>query len=176
MNARKNNVGASKQGRVHGRSSARLAAVQALYQMDMAGTDLSVVVEEFNTHRLGCEIDGDQYANADAVFFKDVLEGVVRSQRALDPMLSECLAEGWRLSRIDSILRAILRAGAYELEARADIPAKSVINEYVDVAHAFFAAEEPKAVNGILDKLARSLRPQELDAVRKNMPEAIKHA
>jgi len=147
----------------HGRSAARLAAVQALYQMDMTGADLNTVIAEFRDHRLGRELDGDQYAAADAAFFRDVLEGVVRSQRSLDPMLNESLAEGWRLSRIDSILRAILRAAAYELAAREDVPAKAVINEYVDVAHAFFAGDEPKAVNGILDRLARSLRAGEFD-------------
>ena len=148
-----------------GRSSARLAAVQALYQMELAGTDLAAVIAEFNDHRLGYELDGESYADADAAFFRDLLEGVVRGQRSLDPMLSDKLADGWRLSRIDSILRAILRAAAYELSARQDVPAKTVINEYVDVAHAFFSGDEPKVVNGILDALARSLRPAEFASV-----------
>ena len=142
---------------------ARLAAVQALYQMDMAGTDLNQVIDEFAAHRLGQQLDGDQYAAADASFFRDVLKGVVHHQRSLDPMLNDRLAEGWRLSRIDSILRAILRAAAYELKERADVPAKTVITEYIDVAHAFFEGDEPKVVNAILDAIAHSLRAQEFD-------------
>jgi N utilization substance protein B len=143
------------------RSAARLAAVQALYQMDLAKTDLNDVVSEFALHRLGQTVDGDEYGAADEAFFRDLVTGVVEHQRALDPMLDKRLADGWRLGRIDSILRAILRAAAFELAKRPDVPARAVINEYVDVAHAFFQGDEPKVVNGILDRLAHEVRAAE---------------
>jgi len=166
MSASQKNAKGAGRSSAHGRSTARLAAVQALYQMDMAGTDLNEVIEEFRNHRLGRELDGERYGVADARFFRDVLEGVVEQQRTLDPLLSERLAEGWRLSRIDSILRAILRAAAYELMRREDVPAKTVITEYIDITHAFFEGDEPKAVNGILDRLAHSLRAKEFEVAK----------
>jgi N utilization substance protein B len=150
--------------RAASRSAARLAAVQALYQMDMTGIDLNEVVAEFETHRLGQEVEGDQYCQAEADFFRNLVEGVVREQRRLDPMIDQQLAEGWRLTRVDSILRAILRSGAYELMLRDDVPARVVITEYVDIAHAFFGEDEPKVVNGILDRLGHKARPQEFAA------------
>jgi N utilization substance protein B len=152
------------QNRAASRSAARLAAVQALYQMDMTGIDLNEVVAEFEAHRLGQEVEGDQYCQAEAQFFRDLVEGVVREQRRLDPMIDQQLAEGWRLTRVDSILRAILRSGAYELLLRDDVPARVVITEYVDIAHAFFGEDEPKVVNGILDRLGHKARPQEFAA------------
>jgi len=130
--------------------------------MDMSGIDLNEVVSEFEAHRLGQEIEGDQYFEAEAAFFRDLVEGVVREQRSLDPLIDEQLAEGWRFNRVDSILRAILRAGAYELAMRDDVPARVVISEYLDIAHAFFGDEEPRVVNGILDRLARKARSKEL--------------
>lgn len=147
--------------RASSRSAARLAAVQALYQMDMTGIDLTDVVAEFEAHRLGQEVEGDQYCTAEAKFFRDLMEGVVREQRQLDPMIDQQLAEGWRLNRVDSILRAVLRSGAFELFMREDVPARVVITEYVDIAHAFFGEDEPKVVNGILDRLARKARAAE---------------
>jgi transcription antitermination protein NusB len=147
--------------RASSRSAARLAAVQALYQMDMTGIDLTDVVAEFEAHRLGQEVEGDQYCTAEAKFFRDLTEGVVREQRQLDPMIDQQLAEGWRLNRVDSILRAVLRSGAFELFMREDVPARVVITEYVDIAHAFFGEDEPKVVNGILDRLARRARAAE---------------
>ena len=147
--------------RASSRSAARLAAVQALYQMDMTGIDLNAVIAEFEAHRLGREIEGCQYAEPEAAFFRDLVEGVVREQLRIDPLIDKQLAEGWRLTRVDSILRAILRAGAYEILVRDDVPARVVISEYVDIAHAFFAEEEPKVVNGILDRLGHKARPQE---------------
>jgi N utilization substance protein B len=143
------------------RGAARLAAVQALYQMDLGGTTLPEVLAEFESYRLGKEVDGEQYRDADPAFFRDVVAGVVREQQALDPIVHETLQGGWPLARIDATLRAILRAGAYELSARADVPARVVIAEYVDVAKAFFEGEVPGIVNGVLDALARSLRPAE---------------
>ena len=150
--------------RAASRSAARLAAVQALYQMDMTGIDLNRVIAEFEAHRLGQEIEGLKFAEAESAFFRDLVEGVVREQLRIDPLLDKLLAEGWRLTRVDSILRAILRAGAYEMLVRGDIPAPVVISEYVDIAHAFFAEEEPKVVNGILDRLGHKARPQEFAA------------
>ena len=149
------------QGRASSRSAARLAAVQALYQMDMTGIDLNAVVAEFETHRLGKEVDGCQYTEVEPAFFRDLVEGVVREQLRIDPLIDKQLAEGWRLTRVDSILRAILRAGAYEILMRSDVPARVVISEYVDIAHAFFAEEEPKVVNGILDRIGHKSRPHE---------------
>jgi N utilization substance protein B len=150
--------------RAASRSAARLAAVQALYQMDMTGIDLNEVLAEFEAHRLGQEVEGEQYREAEPGFFCDLVEGVVREQRRLDPMINQQLAEGWRLTRVDSILRAILRSGAYELLLREDVPARVVITEYVDIAHAFFGEDEPKVVNGILDRLGHKARPQEFAA------------
>lgn len=141
------------------RGAARLAAVQALYQMDVAATPLEQVVSEFEQFRLGKEIDGEQYRSADFDWFRDLVSGVVRNQRSLDPLVNQALSEGWPLKRVDTTLRAILRAGAYELRNRSDVPPPVVINEYVDVAHAFFEDDEPKIVNGVLDRLAKSGRP-----------------
>lgn len=130
----------------------------------MTGIDLNEVMAEFTDHRLGQEIEGDQYNQAEAEFFRNLVEGVVREQRRLDPLIDQQLAEGWRLTRVDSILRAILRSGAYELFTRDDVPARVVITEYVDIAHAFFGEEEPRVVNGILDRLAHTARPNEFAA------------
>ncbi len=141
------------------RSQARLAAVQALYQMDMAGTDLAEVIDEFNTHRMGEAAEDRTIAGADAEHFARILHGVVRRQKEVDPVIDGQLASGWSLTRVDAILRAILRAGAFELLEETDVPVRVVINEYVNVAHAFFAGDEPRVVNGVLDALARKLRP-----------------
>jgi N utilization substance protein B len=144
------------------RSRARLAAVQALYQMDLAETDLNAVIEEFKAHRLGPDTDDEALAEADPEHFARVLKGVVVCQRQIDPLVDSQLAEGWRLVRIDSIVRAILRAAAFELMEMPEVPARVAISEYVEVAHAFFEGEEPKVVNGVLDGIARKLRPGEL--------------
>lgn len=146
------------------RSLARLAAVQALYQMEIAGTDLADVVAEFELFRLGKEIDGEQYRDADAAWFRDLMSGVVAEQRVIDPMIHSTLMDGWPLRRVDSILRATLRAGVYELIRRADVPARVVITEYVEVARAFFEEDEPRIVNGVLDRIAHELRPAEFPA------------
>lgn len=145
------------------RSAARMAAVQALYQMDVAGTGLEDVIHEFVTLRFPAK-EADAIRGADPQFFSDILRGVVRTQRDIDPMVDHALASGWRLMRVDSILRAILRAGAFELKERPDVPARVAINEYINVAHAFFDEDEPKVVNGILDRLGRQLRARELEA------------
>jgi N utilization substance protein B len=144
------------------RSQARLAAVQALYQMDLAETDLAEIIEEFKAHRLGGDNENGTAGQADPEHFAGLLRGVVKRQREIDPMVDEQLAKGWRLTRIDSIVRAILRAAAFELIELGDVPPRVVISEYVEVAHAFFEGDEPKVVNGVLDALARKLRPGEL--------------
>jgi N utilization substance protein B len=143
------------------RGAARLAAVQALYQMDLGGTTLPEVVAEFESYRLGKEVDGTQYRDADAAFFRDLVSGVVRDQRALDPAIHAALIPGWPLGRLDATLRAILRSGCYELASRPDVPARVVITEYVDVAKAFFESDVPPMVNAVLDALAHTLRPAE---------------
>jgi N utilization substance protein B len=152
------------------RSAARLAAVQALYQMDLANTELNDIVHEFTTYRFGGEDDGEeQTARPDAVFFAEIVRGVVRRQREIDPVVDEQLAAGWRLARVDSTLRAILRAAMFELIDRSDVPVKVVINEYIEVAHAFFGEDEPRVVNGILHNLAERYRPGQLQkATAKN--------
>lgn len=143
------------------RGAARLAAVQALYQMDIAGAGINDIFAEFESHWLGSEVEGDTYLPAEAAFFKDVVAGVVRDQAKLDPVLDDALSKGWPLKRIDAILRAILRAGAYELEHRKDIPARVVVKEYVDVANAFVDADETGLVNAVLDQIARQYRAGE---------------
>ncbi|MBI1262392.1 MAG: transcription antitermination factor NusB [Rhizobiales bacterium] len=140
------------------RSASRLGAVQALYQMDMAGTDLDEIIEEFNEQRLVADPDSEEMVEPDQAHFEDVVRGVVREQRDIDPLINNALAKGWSLARIDSTLRAILRSGAYELRRCDDIPLKVVINEYVDVAHAFFEGDEPGVVNAVLDRIGRSVR------------------
>ncbi len=143
------------------RGAARLAAVQALYQMDVSGVSLDEVIAEFETWRLGKELDGVRYRDADAAFFGDLVAGVVKHQRELDPKIHIALVEGWPLTRLDLTLRAILRAATRELTASRDVPARVVITEYVDVAKAFFDGEESSLVNGVLDTLAHQLRPEE---------------
>ena len=144
--------------RSQSRSAARLAAVQALYQIEMEGTPLASLLDEFHRHRLGAEIEGDQYAQAEVAFFDDVVKGADARRDEIDELLSGKLAEGWRLERLDKTMLQILRAGAWELLARADIPTATAISEYVDVAHAFFEAREAKFVNGVLDAVAKAVR------------------
>ncbi len=155
--------GAGKAGGGNARSASRMAAVQALYQMDVAGTEIASVIHEFTDIRFVADDAEEEIRGADPQFFADILRGVVRRQRDIDPMVDAALATGWRLFRVDSILRATLRAGALELMERPDVPARVVINEYINVAHAFFDGEEPRVVNGILDRLARRLRAAEFE-------------
>jgi N utilization substance protein B len=144
------------------RAAARLAAVQALYQHEMEGTRLAQLLDEFHMHRLGGEIDPDlddaQYAEAEVAFFDDVVKGTLARRDEIDALLSGKLAEGWKLERLDKTMLQVLRAGAYELLARADVPTGSAISEYVDVAHAFFEPRDAKFVNGLLDAVARAVR------------------
>ena len=140
------------------RSAARLAAVQALYQLDMEATPLARLLDEFHRHRLGAEIEGDQYAEAETAFFDDVVQGVSARKDEIDALLSGKLAAGWKIERLDKTMLQVLRAGAFELIARADVPTATVITEYVDVAHAFFEVREAKFVNGLLDAVAKVVR------------------
>jgi N utilization substance protein B len=147
------------------RGAARLAAVQALYQMDLAGTGLNEILAEFESHWIGREVEGAQYLPAEAAFFRDIVGGVVREQRALDPLIDKALSAGWPLKRIETVLRAVMRAGAYELAYRDDVPARVVVSEYVDVANAFVEPSETGMVNAVLDQLARDLRAGEFGRV-----------
>ncbi len=141
------------------RGAARLAAVQALFQMDASGAGVMEIAAEYETHRLGKMIDGEQYLDADAAWFRGILAGVVKDQKKLDPIIHDALQEDWPLSRIDSTLRAILRAGVYELIERKDVPVAVVVSEYLDITQAFYDdGDEPKLVNAVLDRVARQVR------------------
>lgn len=143
------------------RSAARLGAVQALYQMDIAGTDVGEVLAQFSARAAGDAFDEGQCGPADFSFLKEVVDGVVREQSVIDPAIDRLLDKSWPLNRLDATLRAILRAAAYEIMFIEKVPARVAINEYLDVAHAFFAEQEPKLVNGVLNSLARQRRPDE---------------
>jgi N utilization substance protein B len=140
------------------RSAARLAAVQALYQHEMEGTPIERLLHEFHEHRLGATIEDEQYHEAERDFFDDVVTGADARRTDLDKLIADRLAEGWTLERLDRPMRAILRAGAYELIARRDVPVATVISEYVDVAHAFYGKRESGFVNGLLDAIAKAAR------------------
>ena len=146
------------QTRSRSRSAARLAAVQALYQQEMEGTPVPRLLREFHEHRLGARIEDAQYVEAEQSFFDDIVSGVDARRDEIDAKIAGKLADGWSLERLDRPMRAILRAGAYELIARADVPVGSVINEYVDVAHAFYDKRESGFVNGLLDAIAKDAR------------------
>ena len=140
------------------RGAARLAAVQALYQMDIGGTGVLEVVAEYEAHRLGQELDGETYLKADASWFRSIVSGVVREQTRLDPLIGSALQDDCALSRLDSTVRAILRAGTFELLDRKDVPVPVIVTEYVEIAHAFFEEDEPKLVNAVLDRIAKQVR------------------
>ena len=140
------------------RSVARLAAVQALYQMDVSHVGVEAVIREFSEHRFDRDVEGITLASADEAFFADLVRGVVAHQREVDQAIAKRLAENWRLERLDATVRAILRAGAFELEHRPDVPTEVVIDEYVEVAKSFFEGPEPGFVNGALDGVAQDVR------------------
>ena len=146
------------QTRSRSRSAARLAAVQALYQQDMEGTPLPRLLKEFHDHRLGATIEDETYHDAETDFFDDIVAGADARRDEIDSLIGGRLAAGWSLERLDRPMRALLRAGAYELIARPDVPVASVISEYVDVAHAFYDKRESGFVNGILDAIAKETR------------------
>lgn len=141
------------------RSASRLAAVQALYQLSISeDPKTKVIVDEFKAHRLGAEVEGEQFVDADASLFADLVEGGWDRREEWDALISPFLSADWALERIEPIVHAIFRAGSYELTARPDVPTAVVINEYVDVAHAFYERTEAAFVNGVLDKIAKSVR------------------
>ena len=144
--------------RSQSRSAARLAAVQALYQREMENTPLASLLHEFHHHRLGATIDEDEYADAEVDFFDDIVKGVSARAEELDGLIAAKLAKGWTLERLDRPMRQILRAGAYELAARPDVPVATIISEYVDVAKAFYDKRESGFVNGLLDGIAKDVR------------------
>jgi len=153
--------------RANRRGAARLAAVQALYQMDLVATPLHEILAQFESHWIGREVEGETYLPAEAAHFRDVVGGVVAEQRRLDPMIDTALVQGWPLKRIETVVRAILRAGAFELDRKPEVPARVVVSEYVDVAHAFLDEKETGMVNAVLDQLARQLRAGEFDAAAR---------
>jgi N utilization substance protein B len=148
----------STPARSKARSAARLAAVQALYQRHMEDTPLARLLDEFHQHRLGHTIDDDEFAEAEVDFFDDLVRGAIARREEIDDLLTARLAEGWTLARLDKTMLQILRAGTYELLARADVPVAAAISEWVDVAKAFFDDREAKFVNGVLDAVAKSVR------------------
>jgi transcription antitermination protein NusB len=153
-----------KSNRTELRSSARLAATQALYQMEVADKGLNDILAEFETYWIGQEIEGDAYKPAEVAFFRDVVSGVLGEQGPIDRGVDAVLEKGWPLRRIEALMRAILRAAYYELRSRPDVPARVVVTEYVDVAAAFFGQDEVGMVNAVLDALARETRPAEFAA------------
>ena len=141
------------------RGAARLAAVQALYQMDVGRQTLEDTLSQFSSHMLGREVEGEQYLPADADFFRQIVAGVIKSQLDIDPTIDKALSNDWPVGRIDATLRAILRAAAFELLRRRDIPPGVVISEYVDIAKAFYEDDAPGLVHGVLDTIAKQLTP-----------------
>lgn len=159
---REEKKGRQRRGGPGPRRAARMAAVQALYQMELGGGNADQVISEFHRHRLGKEIEGQSFGEADRELFAELVRGVAVGVVDLDSIIAACLSEEWKVERLEAVLRAILRAGAYELTERHDVPPRVVITEYVDLADAFFAGKEPALVNGVLDCVARAIRPEEL--------------
>ncbi len=143
------------------RTVARLAAVQALYQMELAGEGVETVITEFSNHRFDADIEGEPLAEADEVWFADIVRGVIKDQRDIDTAVKARLASNWRLERLDATLRALLRSGAWELTHKPEVPREIVIDEYVELAKAFFDDAEAKFVNAALDGVARDVRPKD---------------
>ena len=148
------------------RRAARLAAVQALYQWEQGGGGASAIIREFTEHRIGKNVDGTELPPADLRLFGDLVQGAIANMAELDDMIAGVLTEDWSIERLESILRAILRCGAYELAHRSDIPPKAAISEYLAVADAFLGEPETRLANGVLDRLAHSLRPGEMGEAR----------
>jgi transcription antitermination protein NusB len=155
------NGGRSDAPKANRRGAARLAAVQALYQMDIAGTGLNDILAQFESHWIGREVEGAQYLPAEQAHFRELVRGVIDDQRRLDPLIDEVLQSGWPLKRIEALLRAVMRAGAYELDRKRDIPARVIMAEYVGIADAFVDRDETGMVNAVLDQIARQLRTEE---------------
>ena len=162
--AHSNNSGPRQAASPGRRRRARLAAVQALYQMEIAGASAAAIVAEFRRHRLGGEVDGVPMGEVDVDFFAELVTGVGGAQAEIDEAIASVLTPDWRVERLETVLRAILRAGVHELMTCRDLPPKVTISEYMAVADAFFSGREPALVNGVLDSLARQLRPGETEA------------
>lgn len=143
------------------RAAARLASVQALYQMDVTGKGLNEIFAEFESFWIGSEIEGVQYEKADNAFFRDIVQGVLADQVVIDRAIDAVLSRDWPLKRIEALMRAILRAATYEFNKRKDVPARVIITEYVDVAAAFLGKEETGMINAVLDRLGRDARAQD---------------
>jgi N utilization substance protein B len=148
------------------RRAARLAAVQALYQWEQSGASADTIVKEFAEHRIGKSVDGVELPAADLRLFSNLVRGAIVNADELDAMIAGVLTEDWSVERLESILRAILRGGAYELAHRTDIPPKVAISEYLAVADAFVGEKETALANGVLDRLAHLLRPAEMEQGR----------
>ncbi len=148
------------------RSAARLASVQALYQMSLTGISATAAIGEFVAHRFGREVEGVVYEGVDRAYFEDVVQGVAARRDEIDALSDGALDKDRKIDRLEKILAAILRAGTYELLARVDVPARVIISEYVDVAHAFFEDQQPGFVNGVLDRIAKQVRGDELMETR----------
>jgi N utilization substance protein B len=146
------------------RRAARLAAVQALYQIELTGGKPDLVITEFVAHRFGRSLDGERAAAVDRPHFAHLVDGAVQRRDDLDTLIRDVLAEGWSLKRLGALLHALMRAAAFELLALPEVPARVVIDEYVTLSRSFFADKEPSFVNGALDRLAHRLRPAEFDA------------
>jgi len=163
MKAHPRNGNKSEPRKVTRRGAARLAAVQALYQMDIAGAGLNEILAQFESHWIGQEVEGDKYLPAERAYFRELVSGVIEDQRRLDPLIDEALQSGWPLKRIEALLRAVMRAGAYELDRKRDIPARVIMAEYVAIADAFVDRDETGMVNAVLDQIARQLRIAEFE-------------
>lgn len=146
------------------RRGARLSAVQALYEMEVGGRGVVEAMAEFEAFWIGKEVEDIELPKAEIAFFRDLLGGVVREQRLVDRSIDDLLASGWPLKRVEAVVRAILRAGAYELAFRKDVPGRAVISEYVAVARSFYEGDEVGMVNAVLDRMARDVRAEEFDA------------
>jgi transcription antitermination protein NusB len=146
------------------RSAARLGAVQALYQMDIASADLAETLAQFSSRAKGDDFDDGQCGEADFKHLREVVEGAVREQALIDVTVDKQLDKNWPIHRVNAILRAVLRAGAFEIMFKENVPAKVAINEYVNVAGAFFDGEEPALANAVLNALGRARRPEEFTA------------
>jgi|TARA_R110002072_G_scaffold49863_19_gene135041 N utilization substance protein B len=155
-----------QQAKVRRRRATRLAAIQALYQIEITNVAGNAVVAEFLQYRLREDLDGITLGRIDETLFQAIVLGVREQQEELDDMLTAVLADGWKVERLESLLRLILRAGTWELSNRLDIPAKAAITEYVDIAHGFFTGREPAMANGMLDKIARALREEDFEGAQ----------
>jgi N utilization substance protein B len=144
------------------RTAARLAAVQVLYQVDLVGLSARAALGEFATHRVGKDLDGDTYVEPDMVLLNGIVEGIDARKADVDALIEASL-QGYTLERLELLLRAILRAGTFEILGHADVHPRVAINDYINVAHGFFSGREPTMVNGVLDRIARNLRPDEMN-------------